>query len=119
METTLRVLISLTHDDHEWCKSISSNESLLPTVIRIIAISHSERASILKTSDLTVDNEDGVESQAASLLDRLCLALGLFTNLVQTVEEAQDAVSHIGALSCQPSRIDMNIYNRDRPSMPR
>ena len=79
-ESTLRVLVNLSHDNETWSGALLDNELTVPMVIRFIVSSHHRIAS-------TASHEDKIHTS-----DRLCLALGLLTNLVQVDERAKDLV---------------------------
>ncbi|KAI0937575.1 hypothetical protein AcV7_003573 [Taiwanofungus camphoratus] len=88
IESVLRVLINLTHDDLEWCQAVLGEQSSLLVIMRLIVISHRQRAIKCEDEDelQATDIGDGV----ASSLDRMCLALGVLTNLVQVSHEAKE-----------------------------
>lgn len=114
MESALRVLINLTHDSLPWCEAILREPMALPLVVRLIVFAQRQRQqsslsndasnkTAQRLSDAAVKNEsseaDGdfemretldEDDRGAGLLDRLCLALGLLTNLVQGAPEAKD-----------------------------
>ena len=71
----------------------------MPVIIRLIALSQAQRQ--IRESNLNVKREDeggnepdldAEDDKSAQLLDRLCLALGLLTNLVQNVPEAKSSI---------------------------
>ncbi|TFK71673.1 hypothetical protein BDN72DRAFT_837394 [Pluteus cervinus] len=124
LETSLRVLVSLTHADEEWCQAVLDEENALPWIIRIISevlrdagaktsgkikqenVDTKARIKSEPTSDTDDDilelDDDGsvvevseVKDIAAQTLDRLCLALGLLTNLVQMVENTKSLLQEI------------------------
>ncbi|GJE86670.1 hypothetical protein PsYK624_027510 [Phanerochaete sordida] len=98
LESGLRVLINLTHDNREWCEAILGSELTLPTILRLIVITQRERRSPNPPTaeDAGADDiEVARQERAAALLDRLCLALGLLTNLVQVAEEVKDLIFYI------------------------
>lgn len=102
LESALRVLVNLTHDNAEWCNGILSSELTLPAILRLIVVSQRQRLLLVQsgTEDDSSPNQglkEAREDKAAALLDQLCLALGLFTNLVQLVEEVKDLIFHLGA----------------------
>ena len=68
---------------------------LLPTILRVIAFSHRERLAILSPAGSRPRETEESEERAAGLLDRLCLALGLLTNLVQAVDDVKHRVAGI------------------------
>ncbi|KAK7062533.1 hypothetical protein VNI00_000021 [Paramarasmius palmivorus] len=117
-ELLFRVLVSLTHGDHDWSASVLHEPSALTYVTREICRadearrnatavrkngsdkkkSNGKRADKMVVLDLTdsdeEDSKDGIldkqQYSATEALDRLCLALGLLTNLVQVVDDAKD-----------------------------
>ncbi|EEB94428.1 hypothetical protein MPER_06760 [Moniliophthora perniciosa FA553] len=126
-ELLFRVLVSLTHGDHDWSASFVRDPNALSFMIREICRADSARRSgsanggngvdkrrnkgkqpvkmeILDLTDTEEDEDedtkDGVFDQshpssrysAIEALDRLCLALGLLTNLVQVVDGAKDVM---------------------------
>ncbi|EKM56922.1 uncharacterized protein PHACADRAFT_172620 [Phanerochaete carnosa HHB-10118-sp] len=99
LESALRVLINLTHDNRDWCDRILSDKLTLPAILRFIVISQRERPSLVQSGpqdgQIAQHAEEAQQERAAALLDQLCLALGLLTNLVQVTEEIKDLISHI------------------------
>ncbi|OSD08095.1 hypothetical protein PYCCODRAFT_1358095 [Trametes coccinea BRFM310] len=88
MESALRVLINLTHDDPEWCQAIIDEDSSMTTIMQIVVMAHRQRRLLEK--QVHADEVDGDEADAAARwLDRMCLALGLLTNLVQALQDAK------------------------------
>ena len=79
-ESALRVLVNLSHDNETWSGALLSNELTVPMIVRFIVSSHHRIAD-------TEFSEDKIH-----VSDRLCLALGLLTNLVQVDERAKDLV---------------------------
>ena len=79
-ESALRVLVNLSHDNETWSDALLSNELTVPMIVRFIVSSHHRIAD-------TNFSEDKIH-----VSDRLCLALGLLTNLVQVDERAKDLV---------------------------
>ncbi|GBE87659.1 predicted protein [Sparassis crispa] len=91
LESAFRVLINLTHDDLPWCQAVLDADFALVTIVRLVIMSQRQRGRVLvKREDEQLDAPDDTEETASSL-DRLCLALGLLTNLVQVSHEAKDA----------------------------
>lgn len=91
METALRVLINLTHDNVQWCQSVMEDPIALLTLVRVVTMSHAERMILdgqRGNEATTVDL--GEDDLAAQSLDRLCLALGVLTNWIQN-----DRTAHI------------------------
>lgn len=79
-ESALRVLVNLSHDNETWSGALLDNELTIPMVARLIISSHHQIS--------------GVKSYEGKIhvSDRLCLALGLLTNLVQVDERAKDLI---------------------------
>ncbi|VDB95591.1 unnamed protein product [Peniophora sp. CBMAI 1063] len=98
LESALRVLVNLSHENAAWCALLLDQSLALPLVLGLVAGFRTNLSSgPMKDPHLVVENvkgqaadgaeagDDDEESAAqASEFDRLCLALGLFTNLVQT-----------------------------------
>lgn len=77
-DLAFRVLVNLTDSNGEWCECLTTSKFAFPVIIRQIVYSHQTIMTCnLKKVALT-DN-----STLAHMTDRLCLALGLLTNLVQ------------------------------------
>ena len=79
-ESALRVLVNLSHDNEAWSSALLDNELTVPMVVRFIVSSHCRIAG-------TKSYDDKIH-----ISDRLCLALGLLTNLVQVDERAKDLI---------------------------
>ena len=79
-ESTLRVLVNLSHDNETWSSALLDNELTVPMIVRFITSSHDRIAG-------TTSYEEKIH-----VSDRLCLALGLLTNLVQVDERAKDLI---------------------------
>jgi hypothetical protein len=124
-EILFRVLVSLTHGDEMWGRKVVENECALPFVAR--AILHSgermgrgarfeggnRNANVKKEDereavDQRLDEEQLEEDGETQALDRLCLALGLLTNLVQVVEGTKDLLRDI-CTSCLVFFIDTTL----------
>ncbi|PFH46671.1 hypothetical protein AMATHDRAFT_199190 [Amanita thiersii Skay4041] len=112
LEMVLRVLVSSTHADENWSRMVLGRECALSFVMR------EEGTDGLQ---LQQGDEDGTETvisdwgegegtegvgeggesgednhgEESRVLDRLCLALGLLTNLVQVVDGAGDVVKEL------------------------
>ncbi|KAI8986902.1 hypothetical protein BD414DRAFT_416070 [Trametes punicea] len=88
IESALRVLINLTHDDLGWCQAVLDEELSVAAIMHLIVMAQRQRRLFdnRTRADEAVD-EDG--DDAARWLDRMCLALGLITNLVQAVPDAR------------------------------
>ncbi|KAF9652285.1 hypothetical protein BDM02DRAFT_3089375 [Thelephora ganbajun] len=79
-ESALRVLVNLSHDNGTWSGALLDNGLTVPMIVRFIVSSHRRIARVKSY-------EDKIHAS-----DRLCLALGLLTNLVQVDERAKDLV---------------------------
>lgn len=96
MESALRVLINLTHDDFSWCQALLSELMTISLTVRIVVTSQQQRAAASVRQGDGIDEDDSENSASGSCLDCLCLALGLLTNLVQAAEDASDTVRETG-----------------------
>lgn len=94
MESAFRLLITLTHDNLLWCQVVVEDPVALFVLIRTVVASHRERMT------LTIKKEDADESdesdETAQLLDRLCLSLGVLTNLIQNDPTSRDSLQDLG-----------------------
>ena len=88
LESSLRVLINLSHDNATWCKLLH-HELTIPIVMSLIATPEQGARPKIPTGK-KIDDETGAGEYDAQAFDRLCLALGLLTNLVQAGDEAKD-----------------------------
>ncbi|CAL1709185.1 unnamed protein product [Somion occarium] len=96
MESLFRVLINLTDDNFEWCQKILEDSMAIKAVVRIVMMSHRQHMALaMKKEADELQDEDAEADTAAQLLDRLCLALGLLTNLVQVSDAAKVALRDI------------------------
>ncbi|KAG6812337.1 hypothetical protein H0H92_003324 [Tricholoma furcatifolium] len=105
MQVTFRVLVSLTHSDVSWSRKVLESDCALGFVLRIIVRSQSSGLGAGKvkkeenTSDVDLHSRKGrVASEgeiATHTMDTLCLALGLLTNLVQTIDETKDLLREL------------------------
>ena len=97
MESALRVLISLTHDDAQWCQAVLDDQ-LASLVVRLIIQSQHVHLEPLNpvpkqaSVEECVDDVTTQSDQAATSLDRQCLALGILTNLAQVSQAAKDTL---------------------------
>ncbi|KAI0777752.1 hypothetical protein BD413DRAFT_467628 [Trametes elegans] len=91
LESALRVLINLTHDDLPWCQTVLDNALSMSAVMHLIVMAQRQRRLIEEREDAEQAEEDDAED-SARCLDRLCLALGLLTNLVQVTPDASAIV---------------------------
>ena len=92
MEAALRVLINLTHDSSSWCQASIGSSTGLPSILRLLATFHRQKVQSVAAEPSQHEDED----EAANYLDRLCLILGLITNLVQTSEESKERIRELG-----------------------
>ncbi|KZT10474.1 uncharacterized protein LAESUDRAFT_644492 [Laetiporus sulphureus 93-53] len=93
LESVLRVLINMTHDDLPWCQKLLSEPLTLPTIIRLITMSHRDYVGTMSNVKREAGADDVEDhGNVSSSLDRLCLALGLLTNLIQECQEVKDAL---------------------------
>jgi hypothetical protein len=93
-ELTLRILISLSHENRHFCEAILQQELAMPFVVRAIVKSHRQRISSFGSKA----NPGSETDKEAQPLDRLCLALGLLTNLVQSTDVAKEQCREIREL---------------------
>ena len=86
------MLINLSHDNPAWCKLLLHHELTIHVIVSLITSSYSVRPISAKTApkDAESEIEDEDLDRDAQAFDRLCLALGLLTNLVQADDEAKD-----------------------------
>ncbi|EMD31914.1 hypothetical protein CERSUDRAFT_119234 [Gelatoporia subvermispora B] len=114
LESALRVLINLTHDDLDWCKAALEDSRTILTLMRIIIMCQRRRTSTAVKKGEEMDDGEADYDGSTSSLDRLCLALGLVTNLVQVADDAKSLARDtmldfhctgkrgcIGSCSCQ------------------
>lgn len=103
LDTTLRILVSLTHANELWARKVVQCEYAMGWLMRLVLVNGREmqknwskiEAEYPVKSEETemLFSDDQVDTNASSTaLDTLCLALGLLTNLVQIVPEAKRAV---------------------------
>ncbi|KAI0058630.1 hypothetical protein BV25DRAFT_1964571 [Artomyces pyxidatus] len=103
LESSLRVLINLSHENLVWCRLLLHNEYTIPIVMSLIvnAQHNTPPAEIDEKPEVA---EEG--SRDARAFDRLCLALGLLTNLVQADDTAKDICRQTKLnASCPGSRL--------------
>ncbi|KAK0239323.1 hypothetical protein EDD85DRAFT_1003520 [Armillaria nabsnona] len=110
LDMVFRVLVSLSHRDQDWCENLLAHPTaplfIIRTIVRADRIRHEYQGKGTtphdktntkvkkEESDTELDDEENSDDDTsqARVLDRLCLALGLFTNLVQQVEDAKDVL---------------------------
>ncbi|KZV65469.1 hypothetical protein PENSPDRAFT_130956 [Peniophora sp. CONT] len=119
LESSLRVLVNLSHENAAWCGILLGQRLALPLVLGTIAVFRIDRTAISSANEKgrervekrtegeldgrDVDEGEDEEGAAhASEFDRLCLALGLLTNLVQTDANGQ-AKDGVRELNVNPS----------------
>ena len=100
LESTLRVLINLSHENPTWCQLLLYQEFTIPAISSLIA-------SFLHGANDTAQETGERDAQA---FDRLCLALGLLTNLVQVDKNSQDLCRETSETPCcSSSASDLNF----------
>lgn len=105
----LRVLINLTHRDEDWALKVIHNDFAVPFIVRLLATSGLKTSRIDDDEDVKPKPEQDDEIVivepstttkkrpiATRTSDRLCLALGLLTNLVQSAPEFKDTLGQTG-----------------------
>lgn len=97
VESALRVLINLTHEDLPWCGAVLDDDLSMPAIMHLIVTAQRERRLLEKRVDADESDADYAETAARSL-DRLCLGLGLLTNLVQAIPGARHLIGDTCAL---------------------
>jgi Wings apart-like protein regulation of heterochromatin len=80
LESALRVLINVSHENPTWCELLLHQELMIPVISSIMA------SSLYGAHDVTEETGE----RDAQAFDRLCLALGLLTNLVQVDKNSKD-----------------------------
>ena len=83
----LRVFVNLTHGDLNWAQSLIANEFAVGLIVRLISsLSSPEDEEHHDASQRSAASSSSVpDRQQQHAWDRQCLALGLLTNLVQSV----------------------------------
>lgn len=104
LDTTLRILVSLTHANESWARRVVQCEYTMGWLMRLIykngrdvqrnwsKIEAENPVKSEETEELLSDDQEETNPNATAL-DTLCLALGLLTNLVQVVQEAKHVVN--------------------------
>ena len=90
-ESALRVLINLTHGHERWCSAVLDDERSIPVIMHVIISAQQKRRIYSKKLDSEEADPEDIEDAARSL-DRLCLALGLLTNLVQAAPDTKSVI---------------------------
>jgi len=85
----LRVFVNLTHGDLNWAQSLIANEFAVGLIVRLISSLSStedeEHSDVSQRSAASSASPSSSHHQQQHAWDRQCLALGLLTNLVQSV----------------------------------
>ncbi|KAK2462751.1 hypothetical protein APHAL10511_005269 [Amanita phalloides] len=110
MELVLRILVSRTHADDNWSRTLLQNPFAVTWMVRLVAwtgntyhVLNNEEGGEIKGSHVdTVTSEEEVDDgevtrshrgeEEMRRQDRLCLALGLLANVAQSVADAKDTV---------------------------
>ncbi|KAI0711190.1 hypothetical protein C8T65DRAFT_708168 [Cerioporus squamosus] len=93
VESSLRVLINLTHEDLPWCRALLEDDLSMPAIVHLVIMAERQRRMLEKRADAEEADSDELDN-AARCLDRLCLALGLLTNLVQATPEGRHVIGN-------------------------
>ncbi|RPD65599.1 hypothetical protein L226DRAFT_543211 [Lentinus tigrinus ALCF2SS1-7] len=93
IESSLRVLINLTHEDLPWCRALLEDDFTMPAIVNLIIMAQRQRRMLEKRTNADEADLEEVDN-AAHCLDRLCLALGLLTNLVQATPEGRHVIGN-------------------------
>lgn len=93
-ELSYRVLINLTNGNKAWCKLMSRNTSLLPQLVRSIM-------GFLQASSNAKAHKLHQKEDQATPFDRLCLALGVLTNVIQEEKSFTRQLRKTSRLNCQ------------------
>lgn len=93
-----RVLVNLSHASGEWSADLLARQSTIPAILRCLRPSASvKKEEAAAGAQMDTESEELVspaieDDRAAAAFDRLCLALALLTNLVQSAEGAKDVL---------------------------
>ncbi|KAI0031962.1 hypothetical protein K488DRAFT_86339 [Vararia minispora EC-137] len=91
LETTLRVLINLSHDNKPWCALLLAEARTVPLMMSLLA--EYDARSVPEAQYRIGDTlDEAAHDHKEQAFDRLCLGLGLLTNLVQADDRAMDIV---------------------------
>jgi hypothetical protein len=101
------VLISVSHENPTWCELLLHQELMIPVISSLIAI------SLYGARNMTEETGE----RDAQAFDRLCLALGLLTNLVQVDKNSKDLCRETSELPCVPLRLPCLKVCRTRSIM--
>lgn len=98
MESAFRVLVNLTHDSLPWCQASIGSSGGLASIMRLLATCYEEKLRLDASAERHETIANDGEDDGAQCLDRLCLILGLLTNLVQTSDDAKNFIRDIRKL---------------------
>jgi hypothetical protein len=84
------VLVNLSHDNETWCQTLLQEEYTVPMVMRFVMTAHKQRYAPFSIVERDIEDAYTSDMKDVHAFDRLCLALGLLTNLVQVSEKAKD-----------------------------
>jgi Wings apart-like protein regulation of heterochromatin len=87
------VLINVSHENPTWCELLLHQELMIPVISSIMA------SSLYGVHDVTEETGE----RDAQAFDRLCLTLGLLTNLVQVDKNSKDLCRETSELPKCPS----------------
>ncbi len=76
-----------------WCRALLEDDLSMPAIVHLIIMAQRQRRIAEKQVEADEADDDELDS-AARCLDRLCLALGLLTNLVQATPEGRHVVGN-------------------------
>ena len=118
LESVLRALVTLTHGDEAWCKSIVLEHTRgLKFLMRITAKAGDALNERQQKGGSDDEDEDGQSLKATRTraLDRLCLSLALLTNLVQSLDTVKDLMRNTCKLFPDYSSRYLNDHLIDPP----
>lgn len=101
--SSLRMLIDLTTNHEEWSRELmrGDNIEIVGSLVKIMVAARRRKGSVIEETTVVLSSDDiselggevdGKEKEASIMLryDLLCLALGVLTNLVETVDTTKD-----------------------------
>lgn len=123
--------MSLTHSEEKWCTKVIEHELTMGFVARVIldtglvGIETGKGNRRIKAEEDIDEEREGEEESAGEAeriaathaLDRLCLALGLLTNLIQVLDAAKDLVRDTRKPSCLFLQTNRSTYPSDKPGL--
>jgi hypothetical protein len=109
LESVLRVLINISHESPTWCRLLLHQKLMIPVISSLIAVS-------------LHDGTEEASERDAQAFDRLCLALGLLTNLVQVDGASKELCRETSVFYSCLSLPSSNIFHQSsilhvRPSV--